>query len=382
MIDVSAFNQIVEENNNFGKNFDDEKEESKKKLRSHYIKLFLNEYKYYEKKIELDTLEKNNEYYNKLFNNEKNKKLEIEKNINILNKKIEVLKPVSEKQAVEHINRKLELSVSWKLDYYEEESSGYYKIIQNYDGNQRSRDIKDLSTGEKNIIAFLYFIEKLEEVNEDKKASKIIIFDDPMNSNDDRMQYLIITELQKLYQGKAGLKYNYEKDYLVVLTHNIHFYLNVQPQANYVIGTKIEINESGQNYIREYKKYDKSNFYHLQHGKFIKINSESEDFKTSYDALWIELHELVRLNLRNTMLNTMRRIIDTYIEFTKTPQQEFYKENEQYLKLFNVNSHFATDDYSSESFTETTEEMKELFEKIFKDNGDAAERHFNFHWKK
>ena len=91
-----------------------------------------------------------------------------------------------------------------------------------------TRSIDKVSTGEKNIIAFLYFMEQLE--NSEDKKNKFIIFDDPMNSNDDTMQYLIITEIQKLYQGKYKNRFNANNDFFICMTHNAHFYLNVQPR--------------------------------------------------------------------------------------------------------------------------------------------------------
>lgn len=49
------------------------------------------------------------------------------------------------------------------------------------------------------------------------------MLDDPMTSNDDTMQYLMIGEIQKLCS-----KIN-DGSYLIILTHNCHFYLNVRP---------------------------------------------------------------------------------------------------------------------------------------------------------
>ena len=75
----------------------------------------------------------------------------------------------------------------------------------------------------------------------------------------------------------------------------------------------------------------------------------------------------------------MRRIIQTYLEFTGTEQDTFYQNNAQYLKLFNVNSHSATDDVSTQAFSETPAELVALFKGIFEDNGVVD--HFNAHWK-
>lgn len=44
-----------------------------------------------------------------------------------------------------------------------------------------------------------------------------------MSSNDDTMQYLIIWELQRLYQNRDRNKFDVNKDIMVILTHNVHF---------------------------------------------------------------------------------------------------------------------------------------------------------------
>lgn len=81
------------------------------------------------------------------------------------------------------------------------ESGKHYKII-NKDGS--TRNIQEISTV-KNIIAFLYFIGSLDSPELETGKPKIIVLDDPMNSNDDTMQYLIISEIEKLYSRKIYL---------------------------------------------------------------------------------------------------------------------------------------------------------------------------------
>ncbi|HAY2612669.1 TPA: AAA family ATPase, partial [Staphylococcus aureus] len=49
-----------------------------------------------------------------------------------------------------------------------------------HDDTNGTREITKLSTGEKNIISFLYFMESLVDIRNDFKKNKIIIFDDPM----------------------------------------------------------------------------------------------------------------------------------------------------------------------------------------------------------
>lgn len=335
--------------------------ESRDSLRYHEIKLLLEEFKYDVEIGNLNTLEKDRNEKLSVLNSKKDEKTKLEQALLEYRSQVDKLKPKAEKQAIERINKKLRLRVAWELDHVDNENLGYYRIKE---GN-RYRSVKKLSTGEKNVIAFLYFIERLEEVKESRQNNKIIVFDDPMSSNDDTMQYLIIWELQRLYQSKDRNKFDVNRDIMIILTHNVHFYLNVQPHGNFK-------DDRGRT------KYDKFNFYRIEHREFIKITSEKEDFKTSYDALWIELKDLYECGHKLSMLNTMRRIIETFMKFNSFSQDIFYQENEQYLKLFNVNSH-AIDDLSAELYTETIEDMRELFYQIFKDNNCDA--HFEKHWK-
>ncbi|HHF7037400.1 TPA: AAA family ATPase [Streptococcus mutans] len=360
-LDFNELNQLIKKNNEFAENLEKEQENARDKLRYHEVKLLLEKYNFETEKNQLKNLEEIWKEKDTEFKEEEARNKSIQKDIDRLASDIEALKPKAEKQAIEHINKKLRLRVQWELDFYENEDSGYYRIKQ----GDRYRSVKKLSTGEKNIIAFLYFIEKLEEVKDDQaNKPKLIVFDDPMSSNDATMQYLITWELQRLYQSKDKTKYDVNKDIIVILTHNVHFYLNVQPHGSLK-------DDKGRT------KYNKNNFYRIDNHQFVKINSEKEDFKTSYEALWVELKDLYDCGHINSMLNIMRRILETYMKFNSLNQTRFYHGNEQYLKLFNVNSH-SIDDLSAESYSETKEEMRQLFYQIFKENG--CEEHFKNYW--
>lgn len=238
-----------------------------------------------------------------------------------------------------------------QLTLQEVDGLEYYLIKDN---ENNIRNLNHVSTGEKNIIIFLYFIEALAVRESDKP--RIIIFDDPMSSNDDTMQYLMITELQKLYRNMSD-KFNPNEDICVILTHNVHFYLNLQtPQRS---------------------RYRKNNFYWLDNGSFVKISSESEDIRTHYDLLWLELKSLYENDLINSMLNSMRRIIETYLKFTKRHPDDFYKNLEDQRKYFNVNSH-SIDDFSAEYIGKNKEELLASFKYLFEKNG--AIDHFESYW--
>lgn len=360
-VNYAEINRLIEIHNKNVLDIKNKQKEARDAIRYHEIKLLLENFQYDVQIERLTVLKSEKEEKELVYSQKEDKKKELEQNLAEYRSQVDKLKPKAEKEAIERINKKLRLKVSWELDHVDNENLGYYRIKE---GN-RYRSVKQLSTGEKNVIAFLYFIERLEEVKEGRKKNKIIVFDDPMSSNDDKMQYLIIWELQRLYQSKDRDKFNEDRDIMVILTHNIHFYLNVQPHGNFK-----DKNDR--------TKYDKNNFYRINHHEFIKILSEKEDFKTSYEALWVELKDLYECGHELSMLNTMRRIIETFMKFNALKQDIFYQDNEQYLKLFNVNSH-GIDDPSAVQYTESIDEMRDLFYQIFKDN--HYEEHFKHYWK-
>ena len=56
----------------------------------------------------------------------------------------------------------------------------------------------------------------------------MVIFDDPMNSNDETTQYLMYSYIQNFYKGDNSFK-DANKQVFVLLTHNAHFFLNARP---------------------------------------------------------------------------------------------------------------------------------------------------------
>ena len=360
-VNYGEINRLIEIHNKNVLDIKNKQKDARDAIRYHEIKLLLEDFQYDLRIERLTVLKREKEEKELVYSQKEIEKKQLEQNLAEYRNQVDKLKPKAEKQAIERINKKLRLKVSWELDHVDNENLGYYRIKE---GDQY-RSVKQLSTGEKNVIAFLYFIERLEEVKEGRKKNKIIVFDDPMSSNDDKMQYLIIWELQKLYQNKDRDKFDSNRDIMVILTHNVHFYLNVQPHGYF----KDEKNRT---------KYDKNNFYRIDHHAFIKISTDKEDFKTSYEALWGELKDLYECDHELSMLNTMRRIIETFMKFNALKQDIFYQDNEQYLKLFNVNSH-GIDDPSAVQYTESINEMRDLFYQIFKDN--HYEEHFKYYWK-
>ena len=362
---IGRFNKLKSDNNN--SNLEEKQQLAKEKLRFHYVKEQLNANNYERLQGQLQELEKQKNEAITNFEREESKigdGSELRKELNnMLEQRAELEKQtISETLLVDNINSKIGNMVSFKLHH---QNNGLHNGIYNIEDKKTGeiRPIHQLSTGEKNIIAFLYFIEKLNEINPEQISNKpkLVVFDDPMSSNDDGMQYLIMEEITAL---KKRLN---SDDLFVLLTHNKHFYINVSYEQK-----------------RE-DKYKKNNFFHLQSinnlTKIIDIVDYNKDFSTSYESLWKELQVLYDYvdASPELLLNPIRRIIETYLKFNVINPRIFYKNGNGAKKLFDVNSH-SIDDLDAELNGKSKEELINLLKECFIRNN--AESHFDAHWTK
>lgn len=357
--EIESYNKLVKDNNK--NELEQKQEEAKKKLRYHYIKIKLENFKYDVECNELVNRKRNEDECFRKIEEEKSTINKIDGEIKALKTEISELQKetISEKILAENINKKLKDYVAFELIYYESsKSKGYYQIKDLQTG--KTRDVTELSKGEKNIIAFLYFIERRADINRKSDKSRVIVFDDPMTSNDDTMQYIMIMELQALMKS---LK---ESETFILLTHNAHFYIN------------ITWNLKGKN------KYKSNNFYRLISSGFEtkvnRINAQDEDLKTSYSGLWYDLNYLYNdeKSRPEILINIIRRIIETFCKFNAIKTTEFYENIPEANKFFNVNSH-SIDDLEMDLNGRSKHEILGIMEKCFNENGYI--NHFEAHWK-
>ena len=358
--DVEKKYRDIQKSNNEN-DIETKKQEAIRKIRCHYVKQLLDEFDYSSKKAEADTLLIEMNRRIKEFDDEKSKidgQGGLKESIDNILEEITDLQNQTKNESIlaDDINKKLLHMVSFELEHFEDsESKGFYKVK---DCNTNAiRDITELSTGEKNVIAFLYFLEKLDEVKETvANKPRIIVFDDPMNSNDDGMQYLIIEELQTL------MKKLLETDHFILLTHNKHFYINV----------------------RYNHKYNKDKFIRFQsNGKktqIISLVKDEDDFKTSYESLWFELKLLYEYDVTSAdmLLNPIRRIIETFTKFNALDKTIFCNKVSGAKKLFDVNSH-SIDDIEAELNGKTKQEVIYMLYDCFTKNNYGD--HFLKYWK-
>jgi wobble nucleotide-excising tRNase len=362
----TEYDELVEANNK--KDLAQRQNEAREKLRFHNIKTLLDEYKYDVQINELSHLDTEKNRTLADLNAEKEKIEGIngfDNKIRSLREEINILRNETkdEKKLAQIISNKLKHFVSFELDHCDNEGEvGFYRV--KCLRTNTVRDITQLSTGEKNIIAFLYFIEKLNEIRENQvgQNKKLIVFDDPMNSNDDTMQYMIIDAFQNL------MKKIQSDDKMIILTHNNHFYLNVKYGRKYIDDKKSKADK----FIRFVSNGTTT--------AFKNITTEKDDFKTNYEALWKDARYLYDEEKASPemILNPIRRIIETYTKFNMIDKTKFYENQSGAKKLFDVNSH-SIDDFEADLNGKTKDDIVLLFKGCFKDIN--SEEHFCKYWK-
>ena len=170
---------------------------------------------------------------------------------------------------------------------------------------------ENLSEGERNFIAFLYFYHRVRgSMNSEELKEKIVVIDDPVSSMDSTALFIvsaIVREMINVCRNNTEyLNPQVPGDYikqLFILTHNVYFHREVTyQQVGYYNCTSFYMIRKNDNVstVKLCKRQNK------------EIPSEEENFnpvQNSYAALWDELRDL---HSTIPALNVMRRILEYY----------------------------------------------------------------------
>lgn len=353
--------RLVQENNEYGNNFEVKRSKAVSQLLSHWLATLSSEHGVLKLMNKEEMARKELDKHTATQDQANDEVGELKQQISKLRGDIK-----DENKAADHINVVLNsLGVdNFTLVRVERQDVGFYQVKNSHDGSLRN--ITELSTGEKNFIAFLYFIHTLNAPREDHNP-RLIIFDDPMTSNDDIYQYAIISQLHNLqekifgYSGSGG-------DGLVILTHNTHFYLNV---------------------FHPTFKWKKACVYNLRSSRGqtypYKVERAKDNIKTAYQSLWHDLYFAYQQDRPNLMWNTLRRIVTTYLLFEGLEKPGVLQKEAQtggllgriLQKSFNVNSHEILD-FETESNRATVGEIRDFVCGFFTRRGNSE--HFEAYW--
>lgn len=170
---------------------------------------------------------------------------------------------------------------------------------------------ENLSEGERNFIAFLYFYHRVRgNMNSEELKEKIVVIDDPVSSMDSTALFIvsaIVREMINVCRNNTEyLNPQVPGDYikqLFILTHNVYFHREVTyQQVGYYNCTSFYMIRKNDNVstVKLCKRQNK------------EIPSEEENYnpvQNSYAALWDELRDL---HSTIPALNVMRRILEYY----------------------------------------------------------------------
>lgn len=170
---------------------------------------------------------------------------------------------------------------------------------------------ENLSEGERNFIAFLYFYHQVRgSMSSEELKEKIVVIDDPVSSMDSTALFLvsaIVREMVNVCRNNTEyLNPKVPGDYikqLFVLTHNVYFHREITyQQVRFFNCTSFYMIRKNDNIstIKLCKRQSK------------EIPTEEENYnpvQNSYAALWDELRDI-----QSTIpaLNVMRRILEYY----------------------------------------------------------------------
>ncbi len=238
--------------------------------------------------------------------------------------------------------------------------------IQRLDGTLATTT---LSEGEETFITFLYFLQLAKGSVEESKVSskKVLVLDDPICSLDSTVLYIVSSIVKSLIKEiRNGMS---DVVQIFILTHNVFFH----KEASFVDGRTTELNDvnywiiSKDNNISSIRAFGKTN-----------------PIKTSYELLWQELKNNENASLVTTQ-NIMRRIIENYfsilgksvddaiVDSFDTPEDKMICRS--LISWINDGSHSIPDDLYIDSYTDSIDRYKCVFQEIFTRMGHEA--HYN-----
>ena len=236
---------------------------------------------------------------------------------------------------------------------------GHKKFTLQYDENTKSYSIyrdneyiaKNLSEGEKTVIAFAYFLATLKSHNFDLKNA-IVVIDDPVSSLDQQYLFNLINLLTKKFNKSNAF------GQLFVMTHNFYFYKKLRDafiSNNKEIVELFHINKNTTSYIENADKYLRSYTSEYTHTiKYLKQVLEMDDESVKDIPIGNSIRKVLEIFLA-FKCPTNKSIYTRYMAVTKNLLEE-EQCNYRYLEsIANATSH-----------TEETEDIEALEEfKLF-----------------
>ena len=299
---IKSIDVVVGKHNHKSSNFQEETTKAKKKLELHYATTEVNDFGYHKKKKEVVDRTTENSSLKTAIDSRKAEIRTLEDSLS------------NEGLGAEQFNESLH-----KFLGRSELTLRFNSIKKGYEILRNDSDLVDgnLSEGEKTAIAFVYFITKLKE-NDNNIEDTIVVVDDPISSFDSN----------HLFHAYSFMKINCEKaKQLFILTHNFTFFKLVRDWIS-----------------RKNKKNDKNiaNFYVVKANNKKPRSSTLTDaepaltlYNSEYHYIFSRLHSLKNQQALETddhflAANLSRKLLEAFLSF------KFPKNRGNFTNLFNV----------------------------------------------
>lgn len=252
---------------------------------------------------------------------------------------------------------------------------GHKKYTLNYDETSKSYSIcrengeiaKNLSEGEKTVVAFAYFLATLKTQNFDLKNS-IVVIDDPVSSLDQQYLYNLINLIAYTFDKSKSF------EQLFVLTHNFYFYKKMRDIFKYKVSEKegnlyelFQINKEESSCIKNVDKYLRNYTSEYTHTiRYLKEVMKMEDDKIKEIPLG----------------NSIRKVLEIFLAFRCPKTSGIYQRYNGVTKDIPVDEKckfkYLQDIANASSHTEECEDLEALEEfKLFVTKNEI-EQLFNF----
>lgn len=261
-----------------------------------------------------------------------------------------------------------------------EQVFGYKKFSFNFDEEIKSYRIvrtgtssaRNISEGEKTVIAFAYFVACLKESSFDRKNG-IVVIDDPISSLD--QQYLFNISIVMMREILSETLFNQS----FVLTHNFYFYRKIR---NFIKNTKlIDLAKK-----RDWENVDCS-IYSIEKDNGKSLIQDASKYLLNYESEYLHL---IRKLYRDLSIvddeffdvgigNAIRQVLEIFLSFKCPDEKSLYtrfhsiqpKSDKKFKYLYDlVNSLSHTDEIDVElsnyeyKMIAGKKDIKELFDFI------------------
>lgn len=267
----------------------------------------------------------------------------------------------NQEENIKRINKLLSQLLDIGLEFTIKPGQDEYQLVRKLkDGS--TIPARNLSEGEKNIIAFLYFLVSLESSSAEDKKDEIIVIDDPVSSLDSNnlfaVQNLVVSVLKDYGQS-------------FFLTHNFYFFVKVRDSVRADMKSN-NMKPKEKLHMFELKKNSANGSVIMEASTYV------QEHISEYMSIIENLKSVLQSDIEEkdiTIGNLIRRALEVFLGFKDiNSQQKLFDKLQKYagdnikyqsiLNMCNAFSHSEIGENADFSYMAGKEEIQTLFDFI------------------